>query len=225
VAGKGCLLPVFKIAFTLLGTSVTVLELVAFILAIACVLLSVYESHWGWPFSVASSLLYGWLFAANDLYGEAALQLMFVVLAMWGWWQWVVVPRQLARLSDAFAPDVPDKSKATRLPATYLGWSVVWALLCWGTLWPIIGLLIAKATQSDVPYLDGFATSGSVVAQIMLAKKWVENWSFWIVVNAVSVVLFSTKGLWLTAILYGLFAGLAVFGWRRWSGALAHATR
>ena len=82
--------------------------------------------------------------------------------------------------------------------------------------WPLLGLLLAHATDSDVPYFDALPTVASITGQILLARKCVENWPVWVGVNVVSVALFAHKGLWLTVVLYALFAVLALLGWRAW---------
>jgi nicotinamide mononucleotide transporter len=71
-------------------------------------------------------------------------------------------------------------------------------------------------TDSDVPYADALPTAGSVLGQVLLGLKMVENWPCWLLVNLFSMALFAHKGLWLTVGLYGLFAALSVVGWRQW---------
>jgi nicotinamide mononucleotide transporter len=86
----------------------------------------------------------------------------------------------------------------------------------WLALWPLLGVLLARFTDTDVPYFNAFPTVGSFIGQVLLALKFVETWPVWLVVNAVSVVLYATKSLWLTAMLYVIFGALSVIGWRRW---------
>ena len=156
----------------------------------------------GWPLAIASSLLYGLLFADSRLYGEASLQLFFVAVAIWGWWQWL----------RATGVD------GARLRVRSLGWrsraGVAAATLA---AWPAVALLLDHATDSDVPWLDALPTVASVTGQILLGRKLVENWPVWLAVNVVSVGLFAYKGLWLTVVLYAIFAVLSVVGWRAWS--------
>ncbi|HWS76497.1 MAG TPA: nicotinamide mononucleotide transporter, partial [Quisquiliibacterium sp.] len=76
-------------AFVLWGAAVTWLEIAAFALALGCVVLNVFEIHWGWGLAIASSALYGGLFVEYRLYGEAGLQAFFAAVAVWGWWQWL----------------------------------------------------------------------------------------------------------------------------------------
>ena len=92
------------------------------------------------------------------------------------------------------------------------------ALVAAATLaaWPLLGAVLDRWTDSDVPYLDALPTVGSIAGQVLLGRKLLENWAVWVGVNVVSVALFATKGLWLTVVLYALFALLSVAGWRLW---------
>ena len=83
-------------------------------------------------------------------------------------------------------------------------------------LWPAIGYFLLRYTDTDVPWWDAFPTAASLVGQFLLGRKYIENWLVWLVVNVVSVGLFAYKGLWLTVLLYSLFAALSVVGWRAW---------
>ncbi len=202
--------PLLTPAFTLWGSPVTWLELLALVLSVGMVLANLRVNPLGWPLAIASSVLYALLFADSKLYGEAALQGVFVVLALWGWWQWL-----RGRVgNDRRALQVRS------LPAPQR-WQVLAATLA---AWPLLGWGLAQATDSDVPYLDALATVGSVTGQLLLGRKLLENWAVWVVVNVFSVGLFAYKGLWLTAVLYALFAGLAVLGWRAWQRLQARPT-
>jgi nicotinamide mononucleotide transporter len=195
----------FASAFELWGSPTTWLELVAFVLALAMVGCNIREIHWGWPLAMVSSLLYFALFWRSRLYGEAALQIFFAVIAVWGWAQWLRghqgdgSPLRVARLGR-------------RGLALTVG---VCALM-----WPATGLFLKSFTDTDVPWWDAFPTAASVVGQVLLGRKFIENWAVWTVVNVVSVGLFAYKGLWLTVILYTLFAVLSVVGWRAWKARL-----
>jgi nicotinamide mononucleotide transporter len=95
-------------AFVLWGAPVTWLEIAAFVLALGCVVLNVLEIHWGWGLAILSSLLYGWLFLDSRLYGESGLQVFFVAVAVWGWWQWLYGRRRGGETSAA-ARDVLER--------------------------------------------------------------------------------------------------------------------
>ena len=201
--------PALASAFTLWGSPVTWLEIVAFVLALAMVWANLRVNPVAWPLAILSSLSYALLFADSKLYGEASLQFVFIALALWGWWQWLRgVQGDGARL------------QVRRLSAR-ARWRVLAATLA---AWPLLGLLLARATDSDVPYFDALPTVASISGQILLGRKLVENWPVWLAVNVISVFLFAHKGLWLTVLLYALFAALSVVGWRAWQRkALAHA--
>ena len=189
-------------AFTLLGAAVTWLEVIAFVLALANIACNVYEVHWGWPLSIAASLLYAWLFFESKLYGETGVNLFFAVSSVWGWWQWV----RGSRASTGEALQIAQLDRR----------GVLLCLAGFGALWLIFALLLRNVTDSDVPWADGFVTAGSVIGTVLLGRKYMENWPVWVVVNTASVGLFAYKGLTLTVVLYGLFLLLAVWGWVGW---------
>jgi nicotinamide mononucleotide transporter len=193
--------PALAPAFTLWGGPVTWLEIVAFVLSIGMVLANFRVNPVGWPLAIASSLLYALLFADSKLYGEAGLQLFFVAVSLWGWWQWL-------RATD-------DEGEPLRVHHLAHG-EALWAGLATLAAWPVLGLLLLRTTDSDVPFLDALPTVGSIAGQFLLGRKLVENWPVWLVVNLFSVGLFATKGLWLTMVLYALFAALSLAGWRAW---------
>ena len=193
--------PLLVPAFTLLNSPVTWLELLAFALSLAMVVCNLRVNPWGWPLAIASSLLYALLFADSKLYGEASLQFVFVVLAGWGWWQWL-----RGRTANGQALQVRALLPQQR-------WWLAAATLA---AWPLLAWLLARSTDSDVPWLDALPTVGSITGQLLLGRKFVDNWPVWVLVNVFSVGLFAYKALWLTVLLYALFAGLAVIGWRVW---------
>ena len=186
---------------TLLGSEVTALEVVAFALALGMVWLNIRVNPWAWPLAIASSALYGWLFWHVGLFGEAGLQVFFIVVAAWGWRQWL-----RGRGEDGRALRVRSLARSSRL-------GLVAAMV---VAWPLLAVYLDRATTSTVPWWDTFPTAASVIGQWLLARKYVETWPTWLVVNVVSVGLFAHKALWLTAVLYALFALLSVAGWRAW---------
>jgi nicotinamide mononucleotide transporter len=193
--------PLFAVAFSLFGAEATWLELVAVVLAIAMVVLNIRVNPLAWPLAIVSSLLYFLLFWKSRLYGEASLQILFVAVAGWGWWQWL-------RGTDAAG-----KRLAVRALDVRGRWIAVAVM---GLAWPAIALFLARATDTDVPWWDAFPTAGSIVGQWLLGRKYVENWPTWIVVNVVAATLFAYKGLWLTTALYAVFVVMSVAGWRAW---------
>jgi len=200
--------PLLAPAFALLGSPVSWLELLALVLGVAMVLANLRVNPVGWPLAMASSLLYALLFADSKLYGEAALQFVFIALAVWGWWQWL-----RGRTGDGNALHVHTLSRRQR-------WAAALATLA---AWPLLGLLLQRLTDSDVPFLDALPTVGSIAGQLLLARKRLDNWPVWVAVNVCSVALFAYKALWLTAALYVVFALLALAGWKAWKARLPAA--
>jgi nicotinamide mononucleotide transporter len=198
--------PLLAVAFSLLGSPVTWLEIAAFVASLWMVVANMRVQLIAWPLAIAASLAYLLLFAHSKLYGEATLQLLFVTISAWGWWQW-----QCGKQADGAA-----------LAVRYLGRRARW-LLATVTLaaWPLLGLLLQRVTDSDVPFWDALPTTGSVAGQWLLGRQYVENWPVWVLVNAISIALFAYKGLWLTVLLYALFAALALVGWRGWAQRVA----
>jgi nicotinamide mononucleotide transporter len=193
--------PLLASAFLVAGASITWLELVAFALAIAMVLLNIRVNPLGWPLAIASSLLYFLLFWNSRLYGDASLQIFFVAVAGWGWWQWL-------RGTDAAG----NALSVRRLGAN----GRIAALLALAVAWPVVALFLRRFTDTDVPWWDAFPTAASVLGQWLLGRKYVENWPTWIVVDVVGAALFAYKGLWLTMLLYLVFVAMAFVGWRSW---------
>lgn len=187
--------------FELWGAPVTRLEVLAVALSLGMVILNLRVNPWAWPLAIAASLLYGVLFHHYGLYGEAALQGVFVLVSFWGWWQWL------------WGCDEHQQALSVRpLPRRHW-WQ---GLAFWAVMWVLIGSFLDRYTDSTVPYWDALPTAGSLLGQWWLARKWIDNWPVWLMVNVVSVALFAYKLMWLTAVLYAVFAVLSVVGWQAW---------
>ena len=184
------------------GFTTTPLELLGFVLSVATVVLTILRNHWGWLFSIVSSATYGIVFFDARLYGDAGLQGVFIAASIWGWWQWL------------------HGAEGNPLPVTWLSRAGrAWALAGWTLGFLVLWTLLKGFTNSDVSLMDGFLTAGSLVGQLLTARKKIENWHTWIVVDVLYVGLYIHKGLHLTAILYAVFVVLAVLGLRAWSAA------
>ncbi len=190
----------FSTALTLWGLDTSWLELIAVLLAFAMILCNIIELHWGWPLAAISAMLYFFLFWSQSLYGEALLQVLFVVLALWGWSVW------LRGIEGAPLP-VTRMPVRQRFTLTWMG----------SVLWLSTGTVLLNFTDTDVPWWDAFPTAFSLVGQYLLAHKRLENWGVWIIVNIVAAGLFAWKDLWLTTLLYLVFIALSVVGWRTWT--------
>ncbi|MGZ3184973.1 MAG: nicotinamide riboside transporter PnuC [Telluria sp.] len=187
------------------GLQTTPLELAAFVLSVLTVVLTIRQNHWAWLFTILSSALYGGVFFDARLYGDMALQLVFIAAALWGWYQWL-------RGGPAEGSLPVTRLSRAGLLAGAIGWAMGFLLL---------SMFLFHFTNTDVPHADGFLTAGSLLGQLLLARKKIENWHTWIVVDVLYVALYVYKQLMLTAILYAVFVLLAVQGLRVWRKALA----
>ena len=200
--------PLLASAFSVWGSPITWLEIIAFALALWMVVCNMRVDPLGWPLAIASSLLYCLLFWNSRLYGDASLQIFFALVALWGWWQWL-------RGTDA---------QGQALQVRRLGRTGRWrVLLLTMAAWPLLGLFLQRYTDTDVPWWDAFPTAFSVAGQWLLGRKYIENWPTWVLVNTVSVALLAYKGLWLTVLLYGLFTLMSLAGWQAWRRKAAAA--
>jgi nicotinamide mononucleotide transporter len=89
----------------------------------------------------------------------------------------------------------------------------------WLAAWPLTGKALSLWTDTDVPYFNAFSTAGSFIAQVLMGLKYIECWPAWVVADLWSAALYAFKSLWLTTVLYLIFASLALVGWRRWRSA------
>jgi nicotinamide mononucleotide transporter len=178
----------------------TPLELISFVLSIATVVLNIRRLHWAWLFAIVSSATYGVVFYNAKLYGDMGLQGVFITVSVWGWYQWL-------------------HGGASREPlavttCTPRGW--IYSAIGWVIGFAILAVFLDNYTDTDVPNIDGFLTAGSLVGQVLLSRKKVENWIVWIIVDILYVGLYVYKGLMLTAVLYALFVVLAGIGLAVW---------
>ena len=178
------------------------LELISFVLSIMTVVLNIRRLHWAWLFAIVSSATYAVVFYNARLYGDMGLQGVFIAVSFWGWYQWLHGGASKAPLAVT--------------TCTPRGW--LYSAIGWAIGFAILALFLKHFTDTDVPNTDGFLTAGSLVGQVLLSRKKVENWIVWIIVDILYVGLYVYKGLMLTAVLYGLFVLLAAIGlyvWRR----------
>jgi nicotinamide mononucleotide transporter len=187
----------------LFGLTTTPLELLSFVLSVITVALNIRQNHWAWLFAIISSAAYGVVFYGARLYGDMGLQCVFIVVSVWGWNQWLHGGAGKQALA------------VTQLDGR--GWAV--AIAAWLFGFALLATFLAKFTNTDVPHIDGFLTAGSLVGQVLLSRKKVQNWHVWIAVDVLYVGLYLFKGLTLTAILYALFCVMAAVGLVAWRKA------
>lgn len=184
-----------SVLFTAWGYEVSVLEFASVVLAFIGVGLGIVGTRWAWPFYFASSLLYGWLFLSWRLPASAAMQVIFMVAAVWGWFTW---GREGAR--------EPGKLSARQ---RLVGAAAV--VVAWAALAPLLQYIGGVATWGDA-----FMLIGSLAAQLLMVVEKVEAWPLWVIVNLVGTALYFSQGLYFTSMFYGALIVMAVVGWREW---------
>lgn len=176
------------------------MELIGFAVTIVSIWLATRENVWYYPTGIASVLLYAWIYFAARLYAEAGLQVVWLVLLIYGWHQWLYGGKDRTELP------------VTRTPR----WGWIVAVISGVAMTAVIIAVQRSFTNNPNPYVDSAIAAWSIVAQWMTARKWIENWFLWLAVNTVAVPLYITRSLWLTAVLYVILWVLAVEGWRKW---------
>ncbi|MFT5590882.1 MAG: nicotinamide mononucleotide transporter [Bradyrhizobium sp.] len=184
----------------LFGFTTAPLELVSFVLALITVSLSIRQNHWSWLFSIISSATYAVVFFQAKLYGDSGLQIFFIALSIWGWYQW---------LRGSSTHSVLAVSRLSQR-----GWLL--SGIAWVVGFVVLSAFLQRYTDTDVPHADGLLTAGSLLGQWLLSRKKLENWLVWVIVDLLYVGLYLYKGLTLTALLYGVFVLMALAGWRAW---------
>ena len=180
---------------------IVVLEGLAVLLAIAYLLLAIRQNIWCWLAAICSSAIYCYLFFLGKLYMESALQIFYIAMAVYGWALWRV-PRG----------GQPAAVAVHRWPLVFHVVPIVLILL----LTLASGALLAQLTSAASPYLDSFTTWGALVATWMVARKILENWHYWFLIDAVSIYLFISRDYQLTALLFAGYLVLIVLGYQTW---------
>lgn len=179
-------------------------ELVAAVITLVSIWLATREHIWYYPTGLVALTMYTWLFYGAKLYAESLLQIVCFVLMVYGWYEWLH--------GGANRQPLP----VTRTPR--------WAWLA-GIVSGIVGSAIVIAAQlrytdNPSPYVDSSLLVWSLVAQWMTARKWIENWILWVIINTISIPLYVTRGLTITAVLYAGLWLLAIVGYVQWRRTL-----
>ncbi|MFG2812606.1 nicotinamide riboside transporter PnuC [Streptomyces sp. NPDC048410] len=195
----GLVAPLNQELFKLGQDAVTWAELLGFVTGAVCVWLCVRASVWNFPVGIANNLFFLVLFWSARLYADASLQVVYLVLAAYGWLIWLRGGERRSRRRMGHAP------RSTLYVLLALLVPVTWGLT----------VLLTRAHDS-APFWDALTTALSLAAQWLLNAKQIENWYFWIAADLVYIPLYFSKGLDLTGIVYVLFLAMCVVGWRSW---------
>jgi nicotinamide mononucleotide transporter len=175
-------------------------EILGFVTGAATVLLAVRESAWNWPVGIANNIFFLILFWKAKLYADAILQIVYIVISIFGWWNWV--------RGGAGHTELPISRTSVRTGA----------LLAVVTLaaTALLTVCLRRFTDSAAPFGDGLTTALSLTAQYMLSCKWLENWWVWMTADLIYVGLYCYKSLYLTGVLFMLFFAMSIAGYTAW---------
>lgn len=184
--------------------SIPWIELIAASLGALSVYWMTQQKPAAWPTGLLMVLLYVWIFYDARLYSEMLLQIIYVVLQIYGWWQWLRGGTQ----------------QQGRVVSSLSATGINQGLLIGASITLALGFSMSQYTDANLPWLDAALTGFSLVAQYWMAQKRLQCWLLWIVLDIIYVGMFISAELYLTAVLYLLFTALAVYGWLQWRGNL-----
>lgn len=177
------------------------LEIPATIAGLLNIYLAARGNMWNWFFGLLTVAIYGVVFYQARLYGDMSLQIVYLFFQIYGWYEW--------RYRNEGAVSL----KITNIKKSLYG--VVVGLMI--GLTALFIFLLSHDTNSTTPVVDGFTTAVSLVAQWMMCQKWIENWWLWMIVDVVSIYMYSYKHLYLTSGLYVVFFGICCLGYIDWN--------
>lgn len=183
-------------------------EILAVVLAIAYLVLAIRQNIWCWAAAAVSTLLYLFIMYQAQLYMESVLQLFYLAMAAYGWYQW-------RRGGD----DGTELSVST--------WPVRYHIIAIGSVLLLVlisGELLTRYSDAALPFLDSLTTWGAVVATYMVTRKILENWIYWFVIDAVSIGLYLSRDLFFTAVLFTAYLVMIVIGYRSWRASMLEKT-
>lgn len=182
-------------------------EVIAVLLGVAYLVLAMRENSLCWYAAFGSTAIFSWLFFDVSLVMESALNVYYLVMAIYGWYVWNKKPQNSA-MQNELKPKLPIST-----------WSGKQHLLAIGSVLALTfasGFLLSENTSAVMPYLDSFTTWGAVLTTYMVAKKVLENWIYWFVIDALAIYLYIDRELYLTALLMGVYVVMVVFGYAAW---------
>lgn len=183
------------------------LEWLAVVCAILYLLLAIRESLWCWLFAAISSTTYIYLMFAAQLYMESLLNVYYLAMAGYGWFTW--------RFGTAGADSRPVMTMPPRMHAA--------AILLIVGLSAASGWFLSRHTEAALPFFDSLTTFGALWTTFLVARKVFENWWYWLVIDAVSIVLYVHRDLYLTALLFLVYLAMIPFGMRAWRRSMREA--
>jgi nicotinamide mononucleotide transporter len=177
------------------------LEWCGVVTGILCVWLAAKNNILNWPIAIVSVLIYIVIFYDSKLYADMGLQVYFFAMNLYGWYFWA----KNRRVNQSSSP-------VLYITANEILFSIIGIIIF--TI--VLGYLLHSNTDAAFPFVDSFCTACSLIAQIFLARKVLQNWMIWIFVDIVYVGVYVSKGLYATAIMYALYVYIASVGYLDW---------
>jgi len=181
------------------GPMIGPLEIAANLFTALAIVLAGRNSVHTWWTGIIGCTLFGLLFSQSRLYADVALQVFFVATSFYGWWTWL-------RGARGKPLPITHADRTSLIGTTAVGIA--------GTA--AYGALLYAHTDAYAPFPDSTVLVFSIIAQVLMMRRRVENWGFWLLVNTIAVPLYASRGLYLTAFLYACFWLNAVISWRNW---------
>ena len=183
-------------------------EVLGVVTSLVYLYFSVRQIIWLWPFGIISSALFILIFFNSKFYADMGLQVYYLGVSIYGWIYW--------------SRGAVDQNEKSTLPVCRISRQLAMVLSVTGIVIMLgIVYVLKNFTDSDVPWGDGFTTAGSIVATWMLARKVLEHWLVWVVVDSVAAGLYFYKGLYPPFLLYVIFTIIAVVGYFQWKRSLS----
>lgn len=185
------------------------IEIIGAVIGLVYLYLEFKANKWLWPVGVVMPIVYVWIFFQSKFYADMGVNIYYFFASIYGWIYW----------------NKHKYSEQGTLPITHTPKRYIFPLIIIGTLlFVFIASILLKYTDSPVPYGDSFTTALSILGMWVLAKKHVEQWWFWFVVNIFSCALYAWKGLYTTSILFGIYSIISVFGYFKWKKMMLNQT-
>lgn len=180
-------------------STLSIAETAAVLLAIAYLVLAIQQNILCWAAGMISALIFMVIFHSALLYMQSALQIFYVGMAIYGWYQWRYAGDEGTGVRIHTLTIVRHIQVIAGISATAL-------LLGW----------IMSRTDTPFPYAEAFITVAAVATTFMVARKVLEHWLYWLVIDSIAVYLYVARELYLTALLFVFYLVMAVIGFRRW---------
>jgi nicotinamide mononucleotide transporter len=182
------------------------LELIGVATGLLCVYLAAINNIWNWPFAIISTAIYIYIFEQTALYADMGQNIYLLCINIYGWCYWVKKP----------------KGETKRPVLSITKKQIVWSVIVVAIATPVLGYTLITLSPilnyrpAAFPYLDSFCTACSLVGQLFLARKILENWLIWIFVDVIYVGIYIVKDLRPTAFMFGVYVLIALFGYLDW---------